>query len=97
MLKGFYILENREAYMNLKDVYWIRFGLALAVALLSGFLKIWGIGGLLLAIVVYILTQYTFRRKLGEEVESKKLLLEGIGTYFLVWLTTWTVLYNFLK
>lgn len=97
MLKGFYILENREAYMNLKGIYWIRFGLALAIALLSGFLRIWGVGGLLLAIVVYALTQYAFRRVADEEIDSKKLLLEGIGTYFLVWLTTWTILYNFLK
>lgn len=83
--------------MNLKGVYWTRFGLALAIALLSGFLKIWGIGGLLLAVAVYALTQYVFRRRVGEEIDSKKLLLEGIGTYFLVWLTTWTILYNFLK
>lgn len=83
--------------MNFKYVYWIRFGLALTVALLSGFLKIWGIGGLLLAIVVYVLTQYIFRRRINEEVDSKKLLLEGMGTYFLIWLTVWTILYNFLR
>ncbi|MEM1569623.1 MAG: hypothetical protein QXM89_03280 [Candidatus Bathyarchaeia archaeon] len=83
--------------MNFKYVYWIRFSLALAVALLSGFLKIWGIGGLLLAICIYVLTHYIFRSRVGEEVDSKKLLLEGMGTYFLVWLTAWTILYNFLK
>ncbi len=83
--------------MSLKYVYWIRFGLALTIALLSGFLKIWGFGGLLLAITVYVLTQYAFRRVVDEKVDSKKLLLEGMGTYFLVWLTTWTILYNFLK
>jgi len=96
MLKGFHILEG-ETCMSLKYVYWIRFGLALTIALLSGFLKIWGFGGLLLAITVYVLTQYAFRRVVDEKVDSKKLLLEGMGTYFLVWLTTWTILYNFLK
>ncbi|MEM2849810.1 MAG: hypothetical protein QXI36_06020 [Candidatus Bathyarchaeia archaeon] len=83
--------------MNLKGVYWIRFALALAVALLSGFLRIWGVGGLLIAIIVYVLTQYAFRRVVNEEIDSRKLLLEGIGTYFLVWLTTWVILYNFFK
>jgi len=82
--------------MKLKTIYWIRFGLALAVALLSGFLRIWGLPGVSLAILVYMLSHGVFRT-LAEDVERKKVLLEGIGTYFLVWLTVWTILYNFLR
>lgn len=82
--------------MSLRRVYWIRFTLALTVAILSGFLRIWGLPAVTLVILVYILSHMVFKA-MTEEIEPRKLLMEGMGTYFLTWFVAWTLIYNFLR
>lgn len=87
---------------TLSIIYWSRAGLGVIAALMnvlydlfigpeaSSFLR-----GLSLAMLLYILTYYVFKRLFMAKVEkSSKVFTAGIGAYFIVWVVAWTLFYT---
>jgi len=81
-------------------VYWTRVGLGVLTAILCLGLQLLGIRGIILGILMYVVSYYLIRYGLGVEPKAvgggNKLFTIGIGSYFLVWLFTWALLYTFL-
>lgn len=81
-------------------VYWTRIGLGVLTAILCLGLQLLGIRGIILGVLMYVVSYYLIRYGLGVEPKAvgggNKLLTIGIGSYFLVWLFMWALLYTFL-
>jgi len=79
-------------------IYWLRLFLGMAVGLQCALLNIKGLAAVLFSIIIYAILYYIL--KLGFSIDSerlggpRKLLLEGIGAYFLTWLVTWIMAYS---
>jgi len=87
---------------TLSIIYWSRVGLGVIAALMnvlydfsigletSSFLR-----GLSLAMLLYTLTYYVFKRLFMAKVEkSSKVFTTGIGAYFIVWVVAWALFYT---
>lgn len=94
----------------LEMLYWMRFVLGIAAALICiGYglatntvrLDLYGfnvfMNGFALAIIVYILSYYLIKPRLLLKVDKpQKILTAGIGIYFLSWLVFWVLLYTII-
>ncbi len=80
-------------------IYWGRLLLGLAVAGLCAAFNV-GLLGITFAVSIYLASYLVLRLHLGDSPNipggPRKLVTEGIGTYFLVWLTAWTLLYTLI-
>lgn len=81
----------------LNVVYIIRGCLGVAAAVLCAALlpgsKANLMGGLWMALTVYIFTYYIIRQLFIEKVkEARSVATMGIGAYFLTWIVTWVLL-----
>ena len=87
----------------LSVIYWSRVGLGIIAGIICGVLGlVWNLGflnGLSIGIVFYIITNYVLRRQYITKVEkgASKVFSMGIGTYFLMWVITWVLLYSILN
>jgi len=83
----------------LSRIYWARLLLGLAVAGVCAAFSV-GLLGITIAVTIYLASYLFLRLRLGESPNipggPRKLVTEGIGTYFLVWLTAWTLLNTWL-
>ena len=83
----------------LSMIYWGRMLLGLAVGGLCAALNV-GLLGVTVAVSVYLVSYYLLKLRYGElaELENapRRLVTEGIGAYFLTWLTAWTLLYTLI-
>jgi hypothetical protein len=53
------------------------------------------LNGLTIALVVYLITFYIIKAKFASKIEKpSKLMSQGIGIYFIVWLFSWVLLYT---
>jgi len=88
----------------LSIVYWSRvcFGILAALICALG----WSsarlfdsfLGGLSMAIIVYILTHYVLKWQFVTKVEKpSKVFTTGIGTYFVTWIVAWTLFFTLLN
>jgi len=81
-------------------VYWTRIGLAVLTAILCLGLQLLGIRGIILGVLMYVASYYLIRYGLGVEPKAvgggNKLYMIGIGSYFIVWLFMWALLYTLL-
>jgi hypothetical protein len=93
----------------LEALYWLRFVLGIVAALIcigyglatntistvsdfNIFMR-----GLAFAIIVYIISYYLIKPRLLLKVEKpQKILMTGIGIYFLSWLVFWILLYTII-
>ena len=85
--------------MKPKDrIYYFKLVLAIITGFVNSFLWLTDFQGVIMAVVVLILSYFTALYVLRidpEEIGGKtKLLTTGIGTYLLVGILTWTILYN---
>ena len=84
-------------------MYWTRFLLgvaaALVSALLSGFVPDFNLlNGVTIALLVYIVSYYAYKAAFLAKVEKpSKVFTTGVGAYFLSWLVTWTLFYTLLN
>jgi hypothetical protein len=73
-------------------IYWTRFGLGVAAALLSTFIGILTgdrtlLNGVTVALLIYIVTYYIYKALFGAKVEKpSKIFTTGVGAYFLSWI-----------
>jgi len=88
---------------TLSIVYWSRVGLGVVAALISVlynfFLERNGslLTGLSIALALYLLTYYVFKRRFVANVENpSKVFTTGIGAYFIVWVVAWTLFYTIM-
>lgn len=83
---------------TLSIIYWSRVGLGVVAALMSLFLGVEDsilLAGLSIAMAIYILTYYVFKRWFIDKVETQsKLFTTGIGAYFIIWIVAWTLFYT---
>jgi hypothetical protein len=94
----------------LEALYWLRFVLGIVAAIICiGYgvatntvrtdlfnFNIF-INGLAFAIIVYIISYYMIKPRLLLKVEKpQKILMTGIGIYFLSWLVFWILLYTII-
>ena len=87
---------------TLSIIYWSRVGLGVVAALMSvlydfsiGLETSSFLGGLSLAMLLYILTHFVFKRLFIAKVEeASKVFTTGIGAYFIVWVTAWALFYT---
>jgi hypothetical protein len=89
---------------SLQIVYWIRVGLGVTIGILCGLYLYFSVSGglsdiytfltgLSFAMLFYIATYYIIKVKfLGKVDKPAKLIREGIGTYFLVWIVSWVLI-----
>lgn len=79
-------------------LYYFRLVLAIVCAFVNSFLWLTDFQGLIMAVVVLVLSYFTalyILRIEPDEVGGKtKLFTTGIGTYILVGIVSWTILYN---
>lgn len=91
----------------LEKIYWLRFGLGVAAALIcAGYgvavREIPGdiylfLNSISLALITYLLSYYVIKYKFAIHVEKPhKLLTTGIGIYFLSWIVFWSLLYTII-
>ena len=84
-------------------MYWTRFLLGVAAALVSallhGFVPDFNLlNGVTIALLVYIVSYYAYKAAFLAKVEkSSKVFTTGVGAYFLSWLVTWTLFYTLLN
>jgi len=87
----------------LSVIYWSRVGLGIIAGIICGGLGlVWNLGllnGLSIGIVFYILTNYVLKRQFITKLEkgASKVFSTGIGTYFLMWVITWVLLYSIIN
>jgi len=76
-------------------IYWMRLFLAIGVALVSA-IVLKGFLGITFSILVYAASYLLLRfyYKVDTPENRRKILLEGIGAYFLVWLMAWILFYT---
>jgi len=83
-------------------MYWTRFVLGFAAALLSALLGSFVqdfnlLNGISIALLVYIVTYYAYKTMFVAKVEKpSKIFTTGVGAYFLSWLVMWTLLFTLL-
>jgi len=79
-------------------IYWSRAGLAVIVAYLCMLLGFTDFKGLTFSTFIYVSTYYLFRYGLDIKPErvggESQLISIGLGSYFLIWLTVWSLLYT---
>jgi len=82
-------------------LYWIRACLGAVAGALCALLGLFNplydtlLGGLSLALLVYVLTNYFLRQIfIGKVEKASQVLTTGIGAYFLVWIVTWVLLFS---
>ncbi len=91
--------------MDEKDkIYWIRAAVAFLAGMLSPTLSTLsgtdGLTGTLMGIAMYLASYYVVKYGLKISVDEKKkitantILFNGIGTYVLIWIFTWTLILN---
>lgn len=102
-------MEGAKAMKPLEVLYWLRFVLGIVAAIICiGF----GLAtntistvsdpnvfmrGLAFAIIVYLLSYYMIKPRLLLKVDKpQKILMTGIGIYFLSWLVFWILLYTII-
>jgi hypothetical protein len=84
-------------------IYWTRFllGVAAAVlsALLTDFLPEFNLlNGISIALLVYIVSYYVYKAAFVGKVEKQsKIFTTGVGAYFLSWLVMWVLFYTLLN
>jgi hypothetical protein len=76
-------------------MYYIRVAFAVIGGIITGALNLWGLEGLSLGIVIFLLTYLLFRygiKSISSQVkETKKFYMTGIFSYFLLWLVMWII------
>ena len=76
-------------------VYWMRFGLAILVAIICNFLRL-NLASITVGIGVYIVSYFLARYIVRIETSSEyDLFFLGMGTYSITWITFW-ILFNTL-
>lgn len=85
-------------------IYWSRFALAIVAAVISTEVTLalgergisTFLNGLTIALLVYLVTYYLiFKVRFRDKVEKQsKLMTQGIGIYFFVWLVFWILIYT---
>ncbi|MBS7609880.1 hypothetical protein KEJ19_04850 [Candidatus Bathyarchaeota archaeon] len=84
----------------MNKIYWGRLLLGIAIGLLCALLNIKGLAAVLFSILIYAILYYILKLAFGLDSERlggpRKLLLEGIGAYFLSWFVTWIMAYTIL-
>jgi hypothetical protein len=84
-------------------IYWTRFllGFAAAVlsALLTDFLPEFNLlNGISIALLVYIVSYYVYKAAFVGKIEKQsKIFTTGVGAYFLSWLVMWVLFYTLLN
>ncbi len=87
---------------TLSVIYWSRVGLGIIAALMNVLYDLFigleassFLGGLSLAMLLYTLTYYVFKRLFVAKVEKpSKVFTTGIGAYFIVWVVAWALFYT---
>lgn len=79
-------------------IYWGRVGLAIVVAVLCTVLNLTDLLGISFGVFFYLISYLIIRYVLRigpEDVGSETGLYSiGVGAYFIVWITAWTILYT---
>jgi len=92
--------ENRMQPLTI--IYWTRvlFGIAAAVISIlmgSAILDFNLLNSLSIALLVYIVTYYFYKRLFLKKVEKpSSIFTMGVGAYFLSWLVMWVLIYTLL-
>lgn len=85
----------------LELIYWAKFILAIAAAVVCGLLNLRDLSGIATGLILYfascLLFQYLFMVKSNTVSSMKKIYTTGVGVYFLTWITAWLMLYTFLS
>jgi len=79
-------------------VYWTKFLLGVAAAVLCVVLNLTDLYGLIFGVALYFGSYVLYRYILGidETISSTRLYTIGIGAYFLTWITLWAILNTLL-
>jgi ABC-type uncharacterized transport system permease subunit len=90
-------------------IYWTRFVLGVVSALISTFVALATgikagaydlnsfINGLTIALLVYLLSYYVIKAKLGSKIEKpSKIMTMGIGIYFFTWIVCWVLFFSLI-
>lgn len=82
----------------LSIIYWSRVILGLMSGILTAFL---GLNDILqsisISLLIYLVTYYIYKAKFINKVSKPtSLITTGIGAYFLTWIVSMVLLYNFL-
>ncbi len=91
--------------MDDKDkIYWTRAAIALLAGILSPIIYYVsgsdGLTGILMGIAMYLASYYIVKYGFRISVDEKKkitantIMFNGIGTYILIWIFTWTLILN---
>jgi len=85
----------------LEILYWTRACLGVVAGALSALFGLFNplynnlLGGLSLALLIYMFTNYFLRQIfIGKAEKASKVLTTGIGAYFLLWIVTWILLFS---
>ncbi len=82
-----------------EKMYWIKAGLAVAVAVISTLLQVYfGIEGLymfMLGITIYLVSSDLLSNMMS--VDRGRSLRIGVGAYLFIWLMVWTLLYTYIR
>lgn len=90
---------------DLDKIYWVRAVTAVVAGLISALTYIFyplAERGILIGIFFYLLSYYVVRFLLGikedkeKNITPKTFILNGLGTYIILWLFTWILLINIL-
>jgi len=97
-VKGKKLLEVETFMKILTVIYWSRVSLGVIAAVVCVALNVQDfLTSMSLGMLVYLVTNYVFRRKFVAKVEEpSKLVTTGIGAYFVTWFVTWILLYTLL-
>lgn len=78
-----------------KFIYRLRLLLGVILGLICGLLRIKGLSGLYLAVILYVITHFVFKKILKRLPEKSYMI--GLMEYFALWLTLWSIVYTFLS
>jgi len=85
----------------LELIYWAKFILAIAAAVVCGLLNLRDLSGIATGLIFYLascfLFQYLFTVRSHAVKSMRKIYTTGVGTYFLTWIVVWLMLYTFLS
>jgi len=77
-----------------KNIYRVRVILGIVVGSISGILKLIGLSGVIIAVLVYIATHYFFKLR-SRELPPRHYTI-GLPEYIGLWLTLWSILFTLL-
>ena len=77
-----------------KNIYRVRVILGVVTGFISGVLRLIGLSGVIIAILVYIATHYFFKLK-SRELPPRHYTI-GLPEYIGLWLTLWSILFTLL-